>query len=127
MSYNLAMDWGVIIFIVVVALAFAYGGVWIGIIAIVLGIVALGWSKRHKGPFPINKSEEFNLVSKQEERLKQGLEYLRKNQEITNEQYRELVGVSQSQATRDLETLEQEGMIEQLGTSGPDVKYKLKN
>jgi len=36
-------------------LAFTFGGVWIGLIILVIGVVALGWSKRLEGPFTMNK------------------------------------------------------------------------
>lgn len=43
--------------ILVLPLAFTYGGIWVGLIVLVIGVVALGWSKRHEGPFPTNKGE----------------------------------------------------------------------
>lgn len=49
--------WPVILVTILVGYAF-YWGVWIGIIALILGVVALGWSRRHEGPFPTNKSNE---------------------------------------------------------------------
>lgn len=49
-------DWLPIIFLLVVLpIAFTFGGVWIGIAVLVIGVVALGWSKRHEGPFATNK------------------------------------------------------------------------
>jgi len=46
-------DWPAIIFIIIaLPVSFTFGGVWVGIPVLVIGIVALGWSKRHKGPFP---------------------------------------------------------------------------
>ena len=52
-------DWPAIIFILVaLSIAFAYGGVWVGVIVLVIGVVALGWSKRHEGPFPTNRPKE---------------------------------------------------------------------
>jgi hypothetical protein len=53
-----AGDWLVILFILIVSAAFFYGGLWIGIIVSVIGVIALGWSKRHEGPFPTNKSKK---------------------------------------------------------------------
>ena len=51
-------DWPAILFLLVgLPLAFTYGGVWIGLFFLVIGVVALGWSKRHEGPFPTNKGE----------------------------------------------------------------------
>ena len=52
-------DWPALIFLLVVLpLAFAFGGVWVGLFVLVVGVVALGWSKRHEGPFPTNKTKE---------------------------------------------------------------------
>ncbi|MBU2503801.1 MAG: hypothetical protein KJ879_01990 [Nanoarchaeota archaeon] len=89
-----------------------------------LGIVLIGviaWLLLKEKPWG------FNLVSKQEARLKRGLEYLKKNQAITNEQYREMVGITRRQAIRDMDLLEKQGLVEQIGQAGKDVKYRLKS
>ena len=53
-------DWPTVIFLfVVLPVAFTWGGMWAGIIVLVVGVVALGWSRRHQGPFPTRKSEPF--------------------------------------------------------------------
>ncbi len=50
--------WPAILFLLVgLPLAFTYGGIWVGLIVLLIGVVALGWSKRHEGPFPTNKGE----------------------------------------------------------------------
>lgn len=52
-------DWIAIIFLfIILPTAFTVGGAWVGITALVIGVVALGWKKRHEGPFPTNKSEK---------------------------------------------------------------------
>jgi hypothetical protein len=52
-------DWIAVIFIfIVLPVAFTVGGAWVGIATLVIGIVALGWKKRHEGTFPTNKSEK---------------------------------------------------------------------
>jgi hypothetical protein len=49
-------DWPATLFaLVALPVAFTYGGVWVGFGVIVVGIVALGWSKQHDGSFPTNK------------------------------------------------------------------------
>lgn len=49
-------DWPAILLLLVgIPIAFTYGGMWVGLIVIVVGVVALGWSKRHDGPFPTDK------------------------------------------------------------------------
>ena len=49
-------DWpSVLVALVALPLAFTFGGLWVGLLVLVIGVVALGWSKRHEGPFPTNK------------------------------------------------------------------------
>jgi len=48
-------DWSVIIAIGATVLAFVFGGLWIGLGVLVGSVVALGWKKRHDGPFPTSK------------------------------------------------------------------------
>lgn len=91
---------------------------WYLIVVVLLGIIA--WLVFNKKP------ENFNLVSKQEGRLKKGLEYLQTNGTITNEKYREMVGVTARQAVRDLDELEKQGIVEQVGTTGRNTKYRKK-
>jgi hypothetical protein len=43
----------VLILLIALPFAFSIGGIWIGLITLVGGVVALGWSKRHEGPFEI--------------------------------------------------------------------------
>ena len=55
---NGRVDWPPILFLLIgLPLAFTYGGIWVGLIVLVIGVIALGWSKRNKGPFPTNKGE----------------------------------------------------------------------
>ena len=49
-----------------------------------------------------------------------------KDQRITNDEVQELLGVADATATRYLEALEQEGIIEQIGKEGRNVYYKAK-
>ena len=52
-------DWPPIIFVLLVLpIAFTYGGMWVGMAALIIGVFALGWSKRHEGAFPTNRSKE---------------------------------------------------------------------
>lgn len=49
-------DWTAILLLLIgIPIAFTFGGVWFGLFVLVVGVVALGWSKRHDGPFPTNK------------------------------------------------------------------------
>ena len=51
-------DWPAILFLLVgLPLVFTYGGIWVGLIVLIIGVVALGRNKRHEVPFPTNKGE----------------------------------------------------------------------
>lgn len=51
-------DWpALILLFIALPFAFTYGGFWIGLLVLVVGIIALGWSKRHEGPFPTDKEK----------------------------------------------------------------------
>lgn len=102
---------------------------------IILGIVILAGlfayfyfrnrlTKPHQAP-GTTAPPRFSIDSKQESRLKQALEYLKKHKEITNEEYRKMVKVSDRQAVRDLDVLEQKGYIRQTTKAGKYTKYKL--
>lgn len=97
------------------------------VIVILLGIIAyLLMRPANEAPRQGSGWRDCEMISPQERRRRQAMEHLKQEGEITNEKYRELTGVSQSQATRDLDELERQGLIKQLGRSGPHVKYKLK-
>lgn len=50
---NKKTDWPVVLFLLVgLPVAFTYGGIWVGLITLIVGVIALGWGKRHEGPFP---------------------------------------------------------------------------
>jgi hypothetical protein len=58
MGDNKKEDWPVLILLFIgLPLAFTYGGLWVGLSVLFVGVIALGWSKRHKGPFPTDKNE----------------------------------------------------------------------
>jgi hypothetical protein len=51
-------DWlSLLLLFVALPLAFTYGGMWIGLLVLVVGVVALGWNKRHEGPFPTKRNK----------------------------------------------------------------------
>lgn len=46
-------NWFIAIFILIILpAAFTYGGAWVGVPVFIIGVIVLGWSDRHKGPFP---------------------------------------------------------------------------
>lgn len=94
---------------------------WIVVLVLaVIILLFLPWSKEKA------VKEKIVLLDKKKFRERKVRDFLKKHGKITNEQYRKLVGVSQSQATRDLDELEKKGLIKQVGKSGPTVKYRLK-
>jgi len=75
------------------------------------------------------KPKSGNVSTKEDpiaKRRQLAVDYFNKNEEITNDQYQELTGVSDSQATRDLDELEEQGIVEQIGITGQSVKYRRK-
>lgn len=86
---------------------------------IIVGLLAWVWLGHRHTP-------EFGIHEAKEERLTQGLMWLRKNKSITNAQYRKVAKISEAQATRDLDLLERSGVIVQMGKRGRSVSYKLR-
>ncbi|MBI2674469.1 MAG: winged helix-turn-helix transcriptional regulator [Candidatus Yanofskybacteria bacterium] len=76
------------------------------------------------------QEEERGLIEEKESVKKENLEKLRdfiKDKErIKNNEVEELLGVSDATATRYLDELENEGLLEQVGKIGQDVFYKVK-
>lgn len=75
------------------------------------------------GDCPVELSEAEEL---KEEKKKQIVEFLKANGKISNDEVEKLVGISDSSATRYLQTLEDEGKITQEGKVGKYVFYVLK-
>ncbi|MFT5700171.1 MAG: hypothetical protein ACI8ZB_003042 [Desulforhopalus sp.] len=51
------IDWPIMLLLFAgLPVAFAYGGFWVGLFALVVGIVALGWRQRKTGSLSINSS-----------------------------------------------------------------------
>lgn len=56
---NSKSDWPALLLIFVgLPVAFTYGGLWVGLLVLVIGVVALGWSERYEGPFPTNRNSK---------------------------------------------------------------------
>jgi len=60
------------------------------------------------------------------ERQVNAVRYAKEQGRITNEQYQKIAGVSKPTATRDLEMLVSEGLLEKIGTTGRGVYYVLR-
>ena len=61
-----------------------------------------------------------------EDRKDGAVTWMEQNGEITNDKYQELYKVSDAQATRDLDDLEKQGKVEQIGATSSGVTYKLR-
>lgn len=68
----------------------------------------------------------FGQSSKKEERKEKILELLSQKEELSNSDIREALGVARRTAVRYCDELEAEGKIEQIGSAGQYVKYRLK-
>ncbi|NWJ98482.1 MAG: putative DNA binding domain-containing protein [Chloroflexi bacterium] len=73
---------------------------------------------------PSTLSSSRPAENEREGRQKRALEYMRQHGYITNREYQELTGVSESTATRDLEVLVERGRLKRTGR-GPSRRYVL--
>ena len=93
------------------SLAGSAGAAWL-ITVIIFALV----NRKYQGSKDMPQEERLDLVKKR----------LQTSTEITNKGYRELTGVSEATATRDMDELEKQGVVEQVGKTGKYVKYRLK-
>jgi Fic family protein len=93
--------------------------------AVVVGIVMLIVMKEPKG-----SGIDSELIKKQakekEENKKRILEFFGSRGSVSNDEIQNLLGVSDATAERYLHELEQEGRIQQVGSTGSGVTYQLK-
>jgi predicted HTH transcriptional regulator len=68
----------------------------------------------------------YDQTLKKQSNLDKVLELLRERGELTNAQLREVLGVSSRTAVRYMDTLEEQGMVEQVGLVGHATTYRLK-
>jgi predicted HTH transcriptional regulator len=96
--------------------------IFILITVLVIGIaVGFYFSSRKKNAGLIGKQ-----VKVKQENKEKILSFLNRNEKVANNDIEKLLGVSDATATRYLEELEQEGKIQQIGTTGHAVFYVLK-
>jgi len=93
--------------------------IYIYIIAL---IIALGiWAFLY-----FNKGNVIVVISPKARRMEKAKRYLKVRKEITNNQYQKLTGVSDAQAVRDLDELEKQNIVKQIGKTGKYTKYQSK-
>ncbi len=77
-----------------------------------------------------SRGKSDGLIARQskekEENKEKILEFLNRNERVTNNDIERLLGVSDATATRYLNELEDEGKVRQVGTTGHAVFYTLK-
>jgi len=87
------------------------------------------WLGRHVEGRPSQEGKR-DLIEEKEDRKRENLEKLRgfieSREQVTNNEVEVLLGVSDATATRYLEELEKEGLLEQVGDTGQSVYYKVK-
>jgi predicted HTH transcriptional regulator len=66
-------------------------------------------------------------TSAKEENKDKIVTYLKEHPRARNNDIEELLGVSDATSTRYLDELEKEGLVQQIGSAGAGVEYKLKN
>lgn len=93
-------------------------------IIIVLGLV--GWFLLPLADKKPQIQEKIVYVDKSELRRKQAQDFLKGKKEVTNNEYQKLTRLSDAQATRDLDELEKQGVVEQIGKTGSGVVYRVK-
>ena len=101
---------------------------------IIIAFVGIGlgyWLARRKRAGEVGEVE-LNLPAGKagqrevkEENKQKVLEYLQTNDKMTNNDVERMLGVSDATATRYMDDLEKEGKVEQVGTTGNAVHYKL--
>ena len=77
------------------------------------------------------KEKKVKLIDRQREEKQENkekiLKFLQTEDKITNDDVEDMLGVSDATATRYLDELEKEGVIEQVGRSGQSVYYERLN
>lgn len=95
---------------------------------LIIGFVAGWWVKSLSGKNAGNGNARMGLIEKQAlgmaENKKKLTEHINSHASVTNDDVENLLGVSDSSATRYLEELEKEGLIRQVGTTGAGVRYE---
>lgn len=98
------------------------------ILGIVVGFI-VGWVVKPSKIEKIMKKSD-NFFSEQEKQKQENLEkarnYIKGKEKITNNDIQKLLGVSDATTIRYLDELEKEGLIKQVGKSGPLVHYEVK-
>lgn len=101
----------------------------IGLVGVWLGYNLAVRRKMKKASRDSGRSRE-GMVAREQDEKEVNMEKLRKAlrgmKSITNDEVERLIGVSHATATRYLDDLEKEGLVEQIGEVGQGVVYRLK-
>ncbi|MFQ5661994.1 MAG: FaeA/PapI family transcriptional regulator [Candidatus Paceibacteria bacterium] len=107
------------------------------IIIAVVGIALGYWLARFRQGFSeasppfwnrsgVVKEAELNQREKKKENKQKILDFLRNRESVKNNDIEKLLGVSDATATNYMDELEREGKVEQVGSTGIGVYYKLR-
>lgn len=94
-----------------------------GIIIGALAVYLLLGKRKTSGGIAVYADQRSNEKQNRKERI---ITALKKNDTITNNDVEKLLNIADSTATNYLQELEQEGKIEQIGTQGRFIHYKIR-
>ncbi|MEX1014058.1 MAG: winged helix-turn-helix transcriptional regulator [Candidatus Paceibacterota bacterium] len=98
-------------------------------LSIIIGIIIGGILSYYLFHHQLERNVETEIEEKietKEENLNKILSLLEKEEELSNHDVREMIGVSSRTVVRYMDELEERGQVEQVGERGYGVVYKLK-
>jgi len=98
----------------------------IGAVGIVVGYFLALPKLRAKAGLALGRGAVGRRQAKRDANIDKLKDYLRGKEKVTNDEVEKFLGVSDSTATRYMDELESEGFVEQIGSKGRHVYYKIK-
>lgn len=95
------------------------------IIGIVLGFAIAWFLKPQPKTAPVIKATNYRQQDEKQKNKERILAYLKKHGQAANDDFEQLLGVSDATVTNYLNELEAEGAVRQVGNTGKGVYYKL--
>ncbi|MDP3995060.1 MAG: winged helix-turn-helix domain-containing protein [bacterium] len=95
------------------------------IIGIVIGFAIAWFIKPQAKPTPTTKAANYRQQEKKQKNKERILDYLKEHGRGANDDFEQLLGVSDATATNYLNELEDEGSVRQVGSTGQSVYYEL--
>ena len=94
------------------------------LLVFILGVGVGYWIKAMRGGESKGPNAKQEVLK--EERLGKVVEWVRERGEVSNDEVRAFLGVSDSSVTAYMDELERRRQVEQVGKTGQAVKYRLK-